>query len=507
MLNMSGEVSVFISRLRVIFSRFGASVICLIMVFFFIAFFGGGGYSYADGGSADIDVSVPATTIIDADENCVMTLSPTSPFGYCNLAVRVLSNNSAGYSLYVSMAEEPSTTNDNTCLRHTGVLPPVVANPTACTGVPVTQKFSPVTIPAMGVGEFVDISSDLNNFTKGAWGVAYDTATSFVQYTGVPNYSVEPLLVKETAGPTTGEDVAMRFAGHYNLADNPSVNQVLGDYTGVVLFTVMNNVPPPMPNTMDWGFMQDFTLAECGDMVDYGGTENMYVGEAGGSLVGVNTVKLTDKRNQQTYRVRKMQDGKCWMIDNLKIYNATLTPEDSDIASGSFVLPDMLNTVGSMVNDAARVDDPASSVASNGGVYCNTTVFDDYSDTTTGCGYLYNWYTATAGKGTAGLVNATVADSICPKNWNLPTGGASGQFQSLHNAVSLAAGGGQSWQAPYAAHLYSGGFSTNTSSYFWSSMAHASGASSAYSLYFSASTANPASTYAKYNGFSVRCVL
>lgn len=46
--------------------------------------------------------------------------------------------------------------------------------------------------------------------------------------------------------------------------------------------------------------MQNFTQSNCNAMT---------VGQV---------VSLTDSRNKQTYRVKKMQDNKCWMVDNLK---------------------------------------------------------------------------------------------------------------------------------------------------------------------------------------------
>lgn len=254
----------------------------------------------------------------------------------------------------------------------------------------------------------------------------------------------------------------------------------------------------PLVNTM-----QAFATEQCSAMSNYAGTEylaNTSTANLPTTYIGKNTIYLNDVRNGQSYRIRKMQDGKCWMIDNLKIYNKTLTSADSDIASGSFTLPSALNTAGSSNNTSARVDNPG------GRPYCSSTVWSSFPNTTTGCGYLYNWFTATAGQGLLELPQYTaVNDSICPKNWNLP---ANGVFPALNAAVSLANGGGQSWQGVNAGNLGSGGFSyyDGTTMHYWTGFSD-SPSYYARSLYVFGSSAYPASSENKYYGYAVRCVL
>ena len=44
------------------------------------------------------------------------------------------------------------------------------------------------------------------------------------------------------------------------------------------------------------------------------------------------------------------------------------------------------------------------------------------------------WIVATAGSGTASTVNTNVDDSVCPKNWQLPTGRTGGAYSELSKA-------------------------------------------------------------------------
>jgi uncharacterized protein (TIGR02145 family) len=228
-----------------------------------------------------------------------------------------------------------------------------------------------------------------------------------------------------------------------------------------------------------WGNMQNFGTTQCNAMTNYDGTEKMFAGAAGGSLSGVNTVCVTDNRNSQSYRVRKMPDGKCWMIDNLK-YDG----------ENSYM-------------------DPASSSAYDRGVYCTNNndgsspfTGGKWPKSTTGCGYLYQWATATGG--TSG------GSVICPNNWTLPAEGVYGDLSSaMSNALGgndLSYGGGLAFQATYSGYYYGSSFNLQSFyGYYWSSTEYSS--SGAYDILFyydgTLGTSNYGDTKSAY--FAVRC--
>lgn len=286
---------------------------------------------------------------------------------------------------------------------------------------------------------------------------------------------------------------------------------VPGNYSGNIIVTILAITPPVCSGptcATNYGNMQNFTSTQCSQMTNYDATigEITYTNNTAyapnNTLSGVNTVYLTDSRNSQQYRIRKMQDGNCWMIDNLKIYNATLTSTNSDIASGSFTLPSTLNTSANVFVTTTRVDDP-SAVA-----YCvpNTGgIFAAFPNTTTGCGYLYSWQMATAGQGTDSSTG-TIANSICPKNWNLPTGGANNQFATLGAAISLRAGGGQSWQGAYSGEYFNGFSGISSTGYYWTATS-ADIEDYAYGVDFTSSNISYNVTLHKPYGYAVRCIL
>lgn len=112
-----------------------------------------------------------------------------------------------------------------------------------------------------------------------------------------------------------------------------------------------------------------------------------------------------DVRDDEVYTVQRLEDGRCWMTQNLRLGKTTdtlaLTSANSDVSS--FVLD------GKVAGNAGEFKDEDGNEMNNNSQYaCN-----DY-----GC--YYNWYTATAGTIPDTPKNATT--SICPAGWTLPDG-------------------------------------------------------------------------------------
>ncbi|MDR2338488.1 MAG: hypothetical protein LBE20_07645 [Deltaproteobacteria bacterium] len=137
--------------------------------------------------------------------------------------------------------------------------------------------------------------------------------------------------------------------------------------------------------------------------------------------------------------------------------------------------------------------DPASSSAEDGGTYCNSNNDGSspfrggkWPNSTTGCGYLYAWETATTGEGDeyGGTSGGSV---ICPSGWTLPANGVYGTLSSdMISAMGgdgLKYGGGLAFQAPYSS-IYSGVSFDSQSNYgtYWSSTEYSD--DSAYYLSF-----------------------
>lgn len=257
-----------------------------------------------------------------------------------------------------------------------------------------------------------------------------------------------------------------------------------------------------------------------------------------GSLSVGDIVSLTDERNGQTYRIKKMQDEKCWMVDNMKYKGEGITISNIGDGTEGITLNDTdgrYNTVdgtngaaisGTGTNwDKAFYNNPM--VAS----YCYG---DSIQSSYTKCGYLYNWYAATAGNGTYSVdtQGTNIADSICPTGWRLPSATsddtsptASGTsfvaadlavLNASMNAGSLTSGSTTSnyyagWQFTGAwSGVFSGAWDSGfgylgSYGHYWSSTANSS--TSARYLNFSNSFIDSGNgRNGKYSGRATRCV-
>ena len=275
------------------------------------------------------------------------------------------------------------------------------------------------------------------------------------------------------------------------------------------------------------------------------------------NLIGeVSQMQLVDARDDSIYWVTKLEDGWCWMTQNLAIdldstgalalnslntdinqygsngYNSangyTCSNEAADCAGGTITWVPERSTIDgrSNLNSTNWVNDYYNPYSYNPGA----TAIVDENGLAEGhrlSGNYYNWTAAIASNYSGGFSQNTLADisgnpknSVCPKGWRLPTisdetgyeVGSTNEFRRLNilyngnvtnNPTKL-------MNAPlYLARsgcvlggslLYAG-----SSGYYWSSTVK--NGSYSYRWYFNSSIVNPENDviYREY-GFSVRCV-
>jgi uncharacterized protein (TIGR02145 family)/uncharacterized repeat protein (TIGR02543 family) len=145
------------------------------------------------------------------------------------------------------------------------------------------------------------------------------------------------------------------------------------------------------------------------------------------TLVGIGSSALVkDSRDNQYYSVAKLADGKCWLTENLRLNFANLQ-EDISAENTNNPTSDFMTTVN------ARPQ-PIQSWCSEQSASCYNQVLFYNSWNGGSYGFHYNWYTATAGRGTYSTTSNATGD-ICPYGWHLPTGGDYGDVATLSNAL------------------------------------------------------------------------
>ena len=157
-----------------------------------------------------------------------------------------------------------------------------------------------------------------------------------------------------------------------------------------------------------------------------------------------------DARDNHTYWVKRLNDGRCWLLTNLAYAGGT---DNGGVATYGDVIPKG-NGTGSTLNgpdnagaatytaakyyiptNANPTLDPATpSVSVNGGSVGGVQY-----------GYLYNWCAAMgAQSGTdacqtvpsiTSSIPPNINKSICPAGWRLPTGNSGGEYEQLYNTI------------------------------------------------------------------------
>ena len=218
-----------------------------------------------------------------------------------------------------------------------------------------------------------------------------------------------------------------------------------------------------------------------------------------------DTKQLVDTRDGNKYYVAKMKDGNCWMTQNLALdlsTSKTLTSADTDVSSSYTPKSNTKTTT-------------TSGATSAGQSWSLDNAYSETGDMHALYGNYYTWSAATAGTGDSLATDGKSATgSICPKGWQLPTGGSSGKFQALAKSYSITndTAGSTTLQGDPLYFVMAGrinpssGKLESVGSYgqYQSSTVHST--VTAYILGFSASTVNPANYYGCLFGQSVRCV-
>lgn len=214
-------------------------------------------------------------------------------------------------------------------------------------------------------------------------------------------------------------------------------------------------------------------------------------------------IRAVDARDNHTYWIQKMGDGKCWMLTNLAYAGG-----GSNTYGDTKTLIDGTSNLESYTEPSYYIPPSGANV---------TTEPTNPSTSTTGSGqygYLYNWCGAMGGQVTAACQNATtpqpdVTISICPAGWRLPTGGASGELAALNTAINESSTSSDSglrteWLAQRSGRWLRGVSSSGTLGVYRTSTQVL--AYNTQNFSFSNTVTNAEYTLEKMYGFSVRCL-
>ena len=161
---------------------------------------------------------------------------------------------------------------------------------------------------------------------------------------------------------------------------------------------------------------------------------------------------VTDSRDGEEYIVQRLADGKCWMLDNLRLditdssVLSNLTTSNTHVDSASLI---SLRNGNRSAGD--RYATSALSNLTDGNLYSIPLANADYKNNTATSyglgsgkiGVYYNFCAASAGNYCFGdgadpgrNASGNAEYDLCPYGWRMPTGGSSGEYQALYVAYS-----------------------------------------------------------------------
>ena len=256
-------------------------------------------------------------------------------------------------------------------------------------------------------------------------------------------------------------------------------------------------------------------------MQQFGSLDSLARSDVIDSMTVGQAYTITDTRDNESYSIAKLADGKVWLLDNLRLdlTNASVqTNLTSSTTNASDATLGYLKNGGGTTSDQYATAGVAALGSSNS--YSAPLINTDYKDDTGTGGYeagkygvYYNYCAASAGSycygdGTSsGSPSGNATEDICPKGWRMPTGGFSGEYLALYTAYNSAyADLVNALHTPLSGYFYNGSASNQGSrGYFWSSTRF-----SDYDMYIlnvTTSSVGSWSTSIRDRGFSVRCIL
>ena len=420
----------------------------------------------------------------------IPNLTPGSSAYSNTITINVATNNIAGYTLSAKVGDGTTYTNDK------------LTNATSSTVFNNLSSSSNLT---------------LSQFNDNVWGYALGTIDSNTTYSGLV-YNTDTVINATTnnTGTAASSGCVSTCSGtnatDFTIAAKASATQAYGDYSNVIIFTVVGNVVD-LPGTY---VMQDVATWK----------NSLSVGDE---------AQATDSRDGKVYYVAKLADGNIWMTQNLDhdigdITGGTYTSADTDLPANSSWTPsaseETYATSGTTWNGSyiePESYDPGDLCWTEN---LNTNWNGTLSTETESCaqngnhyhiGNYYNWTAAVAMSDSSSYVDIDddVNQSICPAGWRLPRDTGSGSFTNLvteydwDSSSYMFTGSYTAWGEPLRLALggywYGGSSFVASGGYFWSSVVD----DSYYAYYLDVSADGnvyPQGFGLRNGSYSVRCV-
>lgn len=237
-----------------------------------------------------------------------------------------------------------------------------------------------------------------------------------VSWKGVPASSSNAVKISAPDIETLAESQTTVYYGVYITPDLPD-----GEYSGTLNYVAVSN---PMPSINQLTYMQDFKNLDE--------EEKEAVASSMRSGVSYN---LVDNRDNKTYKVAKLPDGKIWMVENLDL-GRTYIPTDLTSSNTNLIVPISEYSVNHWLRTSGDTSYvyaefiPVSASNSGDGLGVDTDLNMSY-------GTLYNYCAVSVGTICTEEDTTEPEYDICPAGWRIPTGNeGTGDYETLVSSFS-----------------------------------------------------------------------
>ena len=522
-----------------------------------------------------------STLTINTDGNiAISNLTPgTANVSSSSYRVTVNTNNVAGYTLTATVGCSSGTNcyNNKTLSDGTNTFSMVTSTSgTTLTagewGFTTSGSATATSSVFKTLALYSDTTPTTLNKTKDATGTAYDntfagnTTTPFQigayattsqvagTYTNVINFSAVANPVPEytvTLATSNANSIIIDGVSYTN-GDTPTLTQGLHSISGTFpagyefsSWSSSGNVSIDNASSMDTtiditgtglltliGIKPAVTIATATYFQDVSSKED---GGCPNTLSYNEVYTLLDNRDNTSYKVARLKDGNCWMLQNLALDPTIVSLDD---LKGNTNATDEIITF--FKNGGGSSPYPASGVSSS----WQTSYTLPYVETSlkntqvtaygpgslnneSNIGVFYNICAASAGSYcyNSSMIGADLTNDICPKGWHMPSsGGADGDYWKLCTAVkgsncasepgvglSMTASDSNSLQyalsTPLSGYVSASALGQESDGYYWSSTVYTNNNYTMFILSIKNSVVATQSTTSRHNGSAVRCLL
>ena len=252
-----------------------------------------------------------------------------------------------------------------------------------------------------------------------------------------------------------------------------------------------------------------------------------YIQNLDPTLCTEDPMVVVDSRDEQTYIVQRLKDGKCWMMTNLNLGATSLSAAQLDSTNTNFTGSNASKVISKATftswETAAGAEGDSFTVPQYTPVTAQNSATGSDIDPVSKNHYgtIYNFCVASGQTICVDSNSSNATSDICPAGWRLPAGGANGsssnEFQTLYNYYNSY----DKMRAPVseggAAFALAGCFtpgvfgSQGTNGLYWSSTRSSSSSPTAamHSLHITAANENVRLDHFgnRFYGYPIRCVL